>query len=150
MSESYNKACVCGKDDWVISSITLHCKHCARIYQKIEGEWLEVREDMRTLYTQVRNLKFENARLKQQLGSVISTLTSEREAPLAELRKSLGAAASETTWDFIIRMFTEKSELADILRMLYEEIKSNNIALTPTCLGRLNRLFDSDEKAETK
>lgn len=142
MSETYNKACVCGADDWVISSITLHCKKCARVYQKIEGDWIEVREDMRTLFAKVRNLKFENARLKQQLGSLITTLTSEREAPLVELRKSLGASSNETTWDFIIRLFIEKNELADVLRMLYDEIKSKNVGVAPTCLERLNRLFE--------
>jgi len=141
-SETYNKTCACGTDDWVISSITLHCRNCARIYQKIEGEWLEVREDMRTLYTQVRNLKFENLRLKQQLGGIISTLNSEREAPLNELRKSLGASPEENTWDFVIRMFTEKSELANILRVLYDEIKAKNLAVNPTYLDRLNKLFD--------
>jgi hypothetical protein len=143
-SETYNKICACGTDDWVISAITLHCKNCAKVYQKVEGEWLDVRDDVCNLYTQVRNLKFENARLKHQLVGVINTLTEEREAPLDELRKSLGAPAAETTWNFVIRMFTEKSELANILRLIYDEIRTGKPLVDATCLDRLNRLFSSD------
>lgn len=142
LSETYNKACACGTDDWVISSITLHCKNCARVYQKIEGEWVEVRDDVRTLYTQVRNLKFENARLSQQLGGVVRALNSERAAPLDELRKSLGVLPEEATWEFVIRIFTEKSELANILRMLYDEIQTKGLVIDPMQLQRLRRLFD--------